>query len=910
VLEIFELKKLLIPLICCFFLFLSYSSAQTAIDKKVSINVENKVLVEIIYDISKKNQVTFYFDPNSLPYYTYNRKDDDKQLWKLLTELLNGTTLKALPYDENALLIIDRDKTSRAQVDTLIAKWNDGRFKYPFDTRLKQLDLSYPSQNTSTGKVNFTFSVKDKEYGEPIIGAVIRNQNLSVNGVTDIDGRCTLNLYPGTYDLELTYTGYQGVDLNLLIEEDARADIEMEVQSFMLEEIEITAFNAQEKIENTRTGVEVIDIGKLEVIPQVMGDVDIIKSLELLPGVTSVGELSSGFNVRGGNIDESLVLLNDGIIFNPTHVIGFISAFNSDAVKSATLYKGYVDGGFGNRSSAVLDLNSSPRKKESIGGKGGIGTTVVKLMLEGPVGEKVDFLVSGRGSFSDYILDRIPNVELQNSSAQFYDGNFVLNYEISDRQSIDLSGYISHDFFEYNKEFGFEWDNRHLGARWSGSWSDDWYSTISLNYGAYHSAQSTINSAKGSRFSTELSYYKGLASLTRSWGESGYIKAGFEAIDYSLAPDNLVAIENSVVQGGEIQRKASMSMSPFITIKKKINDQISAEASLRWSNYQSKGPGNIYTYSEDIIDELNISGVTPLEGADPEGKYSILEPRVSLNYKISDNWSFKGGFNVLSQNAQLLTVSNTALPTDYWIFSDRYIEPQKVTQYSVGLFHNDGSNRFNFSIEGFYKDFQNATVLRDFPELILNDHIETEVVPATGESYGAEFLIEKTKGRLTGSVAYTYSRTLRQTKPGFEQINQGAAFPSDFDIPHQLNVLGVFQWLPAFSINLAYVYKSGRPITVPESSILQDNYVLPLYTGRNQNRIPNYQRVDLSMTLDLRKNKREGFRSSFTFGLYNFFGRKNAYNVFFRRSDGGNVVPFKFSLIGNTVPSLSWNFTF
>jgi hypothetical protein len=897
----------------CFYCFATENiHAQSAIDKRIDLDVENKTLVEIIYYISKEYSIDFYFEPNSIPYFPYTRTVRNKQLWSLFQDLLNGTSLKALPHTANSILLIQKDKMERAEIDTIVAKWKDGRFKYPFDTRNQEIKRSFGefNPNASSKSVEYQLALVDKNEGWPIIGAVVRNDDLSVNGITDVDGLCVLRLSAGSHQLLITYTGYQGIDLNFNIYEDASDRIQMDVQSFLLDEVEIVGFNAQDKIDNARAGVEVLNIGKLEVVPQVMGETDIIKSLEMLPGVTSVGEISSGFNVRGGNIDESLVLLNDGIIFNPTHVIGFISAFNADAIQSATLYKGYVDGQFGNRSSAVLDLTTGAGEKEKIKGKGGIGTSVMRLMLEGPISKKLSFQVAGRGSFSDYLLDQVPNLEIQNSSAQFYDGNLSLRYQMSDNHRIDLNGYLSHDFFEYNREFGFEWDNSHLGVKWLGSWSDQWYSSVSLNYGSYYSKQFTLNTAEATAFETDISYYKMLASVTRSMGDRGFLRAGVEWIDYGLAPDILTPTEGSVINGGEVQRKASVSLSPFLTLSREISDRLTVEGSIRWSNYYSEGPGSIYLYGENVIESFNIVDTLSLEGRDPEGSYQILEPRLSVNYKLNSQWSAKGGFNKLSQNVQLISISNTALPTDYWIFSDRYTRPQEVSQWSLGFFHNDASNRFNLSVEGFYKKFNKTNVLRNFPRIILNDHVETELTEANGESYGIEWLFERTKGRINGSIAYTFSRTTRQTLSGNNGINNGLSFPSDFDIPHQLNVLAVYQWLPSFSINFAYVYKSGRPITIPEATILQDNFVLPIYSERNQARIPNYQRLDVSMTLDLRNSKQSGFRSSFSFGLYNLLGRENAFNVFFRRSAKGNVVPFKFSLIGSTVPSVSWNFIF
>jgi len=823
---------------------------------------------------------------------------------------LNGTRLKSVSYDVNSIVVIDLRKVNREEIEALVSLWKNGEMDYPKKEAIQELSKIYGTQASKETEILYSIKLRDKMLKEDLVGALIYTDDFELNDVTDEIGICKLKLSPGLHILNITYTSFQPIRLSVEIYESASETLELNPSTYILDEIEIIANNARAKIEDSKTGVEHIDMAKVEIIPQALGESDLIKSLEILPGVTSAGEISSGFNVRGGKLDASLVLLDDAIIFNPTHVVGFISAFNSDMIKSATLYKGFVEPEFGNRSSAVLNIvgNKGGQKWKA---RGGLGTSMLKLMVEGPITNKTTFAASARGSFSDYLLNLIANNEVQNSSANFYDLNISLQHKFSEKTSLAFSLYCSDDYFLYNQDFGFEWQNKFASLVAKHDWNNRFSSKLSVSTGAYTTNQFTINASDAFTYTNGISYFKIVQNDTYIFGENNFLSGGIEYIKYGLDPEHLSPNEEvSVIQDVSVQRMGSVSIAPFVGGKINITKKIAMEVGLRYTTYGAIGPGNFYSYENDIVTSNTISSNSIISSGERLNTFSLIEPRASFNYLFNLQWSLKGSFNKISQNAQLVSITNTSIPTDLWIFSNEYLEPRIVDQVSLGIFHNASNGSYSFSIEGFNKSTKNDFVLKDFPNIISNDHLETEVSKAIGKSYGIEFLVEKSFGKLTGSLAYTFSSTKFRTTSDLYAVNFGDWTSSDIDIPHQVNLVFAYRMTPTFIFSGGYTYKSGRPFTVPEGTAIIDGFVVPLYSLRNVRRLPSYKRLDLAVTLDLRKNTQSGFRSSFTFGLYNLLGNNNVNNVYFRKSVGGNIQGFQLSIIGSVVPSLSWNFVF
>ncbi len=894
-------------LLISFFLISLSLNAQKAINKTISVLSEGKQLSTILFDIHKKYNIDFYFEPESLPVYALNARFQDQQVFKILSKLTDATNLLTLPYGQKGVLVIHRNKADQTHIQELVKKWEKGTLKYPEEENLEKENYLFGTRNDHSDVVNLSIEIVEKNSQFPLVGASIYEKTTGVFLLSDDTGTASLSLKNGSYNITIELIGYKTKEIDLEIYKNAKLSIEMSLQNVVLNTIEFTVNQSRDKLLNN-AGNEVVSIEKISAIPQALGEVDIIKSLEILPGVTTAGDISSGINVRGGNIDESMVLFNDGIIFNPTHIVGFISAFNADAIDQASLYKGYLDAQYGGRSAAVLDIESTARDVSHFKGKGGIGTSLVKLFVEGRASSRLSYHFSGRASFNDYLLGLIANSELQNSNARFGDINSSLYYDFSSGHSIQAENYWSSDVFEYNNEFGYSWSNFHTRLKWNSKWTDKLFSNISLNLGSYKSNQFTLTNPSSFNFYSGIDYHKILSKISYEISEKGYVQLGSEYIKYIPENDELIPRASSTLTQESITRKGNLSIAQFITMNYFLTNNIKFEGSLRYVNYMSSGQGRIYTYTDNNPSEDNIIDSRESTGIDEEGTHSFWEPRLSLGAKINDKWSINIAYNKLSQNAFQMSTGNTALPSDMWLFSGRYISPQVVDQYSITS--RQEFNNLDLSIGAFYKNFKNVNILKNFADIILNDHIETELVNGKGYSYGFEFLSEGNLGKWDGTMAYTFSRTFRKTQSDKNAINNNEWFPADFDIPHQLNLLLVYKMLPVSTLNILYIYKSGKPVSAPEAALIQSNYVVPLYAERNQHRIPAYSRLDLSITLDLRKTKSSGFRSSFTFGLYNFLGRNNAYSVYFRRSEKGNIQPFRFSVVGSVVPNISWNFEF
>lgn len=899
--------------ILCLLLFvfsLQNIFAQRAIDKRISTSFENQPLTKILFDLEASHGLKFNFIPEDMPAFPLTATFEDEQVFNIMQSLLNGTNLICLPYGEKIIVVLNKDKASKEYLESIVNAWQNDQYKYPVNDEPKYLTHQFGNKTASLRKINFNLKVVESNEKEPLIGAIIRNASRTIGEATDVKGNLKLQLDSGDYELILSYTGYQETILQLSIYEDANLNIEMDVQTYLFDAVEVVANSNEQKLSSAIAGLETLDVKSLDNIPQAMGEVDVLKSLEIIPGVSSTTELSQGFNVRGGSTDQNLVLLDDGIIFNPTHIVGFISAFNPDVISEASLYKGYVDASFGGRVSGILKLKSEIEDQEDWSGKGGIGTSMLKLSGKGPVGEKLDVQFAARGSFNDYLLRSIANVELQRSNANFYDLNANARILINKNHKLYFNSYLSDDFFEYNDEFGFKWRNTTAGLRLNSSWGGNIYSNLSITYGTYESENIVLNRPDAFNFQTGLSYTKAVLSINKKWDEAGLVKIGCSYLTFNNDADRLSPQGDSNVTNTSIQRNGSLNISPFASISNRLGEKLNFELGLRLASMQPSGPSEIFEYENDVITEQQIVGSFQLDGIDKDGAQLVLEPRASINFQPQADWALKASYIRMSQNVLQLTATNAALPSDIWIQTNRYLKPSISDQISLGALKFTKNKKFEFSVDLFYKQFSQLYELKDFASIILNSRIETELLESKGRSYGLEVLLKKNKGKWKGLLAYTYSRSFRQTVDARESINGGAEFPAAFDIPHQLNVLAMYQILPVVSFNFAYIFRSGVPTTIPTSTFIQDGFLVPLYSDRNQQRIPYYSRFDFSVNLDLRKAKKQGFRSSFNLGFYNLLGRKNPTSVFFRRSSIGNITPFQFSVVGAVIPNISWNFIF
>ncbi len=752
-------------------------------------------------------------------------------------------------------------------------------------------------------KYTISGSVMDSESGEDLIGATVLVLELPGTGsLSNEYGFYSITLPEGTYTLRYKYIGYEAIEQVVTLSESRKINAELKPVGQTMEAVEITAQKEDENVTQTEMGVTRLNPKDLEAIPVLFGEKDILKAFQLSPGVKSAGEGNSGFYVRGGGLDQNLILLDEAPVYNASHLLGFFSVFNSDAIKDVTLYKGGMSAEYGGRASSVMDIRMKEGNNRDFGASGGIGLISSRLAVEGPiVKEKGSFIVSGRRTYIDAFLKLSSDESLNSSSLYFYDLNAKANYKISDKDRIFLSGYFGRDNFGFGDEFGFDWGNATGTLRWNHLYSDKLFSNTSLIFSRY---------SYEFGFGTDDEAF-GLESVIQDWNlkqdftlfhnNALTFKFGGNLIHHRMEPGNLNAGENSSFNSEDAETRFSLEGAVYLQVDHEISQRFSMNYGLRYSFFNYLGAGTAYTFD----DKGNILTEETYDDWESIKTYGGLEPRFAARYQLNEDKSIKLSYNRNYQYLHLLSNSTTSTPTDVWVPSTNNIKPQIADQISVGYFHNFHRNMYEFSVETYYKDLQNMIDYRDGADLFVNNTIEAELLFGRGYAYGVEFFLRKRQGRLTGWLGYTLSRTMRQ----FDGINNGEAFPARQDRIHDIAIVVMYEVSPKVTLSGNWVYYTGDAVTFPSGRYEVENFVVPYYTERNGYRIPDYHRLDLGLTW-IRK-KTEKFESSWNFSLYNAYGRENAFSIDFQQSetDPATTEAVKLSLF-RWVPSVSYNFKF
>ncbi|MEL7427330.1 MAG: TonB-dependent receptor, partial [Bacteroidota bacterium] len=632
-------------------------------------------------------------------------------------------------------------------------------------------------------KVTISGYIKDGATGEDLIGATALVTDLDgVGTTTNIYGFYSLTMPAGEHKVAFQYLGYQVKVLELNLSEDTQLDVELSPDSQVLAEVVVTAEKADQNITETRGSVTKIDVREIEAIPVLFGERDVMKVVQLNPGIKSAGEGNSGFYVRGGGLDQNLILLDEAPVYNPSHLLGFFSVFNSDALKDVTVYKGGMAAEYGGRTSSVMDIRMKDGNSKKFSGQGGIGLISSRLTLEGPiVQDKGSFIVSGRRTYADLFTGLSSDPGIQNTTLYFYDLNLKANYRLGEKDRLFLSGYFGRDKFGFSDDFGFDWGNATGTLRWNHLFSNKLFSNTSIIY---------------SNYDYEFGFGQGddeiaLQSVIEDWNfkqdftlfpnDKNTVKFGVNWIVHNLEPGNLRAGVNSGFTIEDAEEKLSHEAAIYVQNEQKISDRLTANYGLRYSFFDYRGAGTAYEFDE----VGNLLSETRFEEGESIQTYSGFEPRLSATYLLNTTSSLKLGYNRNYQYIHLLSNATSSTPTDVWVPSSNNVEPQIADQVSLGYFRNFKDNMYETSVEIYYKDMQNVIDYRNGANIFLNEEIEGDLVYGDGRAYGAEFYIKKTQGRLTGWFSYTLSRTLRR----FDEINGGEEFPARQDRIHDFAVV-------------------------------------------------------------------------------------------------------------------------
>lgn len=772
------------------------------------------------------------------------------------------------------------------------------------------LILSFITSFVFAQKVTLSGYIKDTSNGESLIGATIYVEELKQGTATNTYGFYSLTIPEGSYTLQLSFIGYETIFQKINANKSQNVSLSLQEDTRKIEEITVKGEAANANVERIEMGINKLPIKTIKRLPAFMGEVDIIRTIQLLPGIQSGGEASSGLYVRGGGPDENLMLLDEAPVYSASHLMGFFSVFNSNAIKDIKVYKSGIPAQFGGKGSSVIDIRQKDGNSQQFGFDGGIGNLSSRLTLEGPIiKDKWSFLVAGRRTYYDILGKAVGIKELQDNILYFYDLNGKSNLIINDKNRLYISGYLGDDMLELGESLFMCWGNATATTRWNHIFGDQLFMNISAIYSNYnYNLGVPGENADNFNWSSRIRDYNGKVDLSYFPNPNNTINFGANLIHHNFQPGKITTNgDNAMFSDLELSHYNALEGALYISNEQKISNRLSLQYGLRLSYFQQVGRGSERIYlNPEVLDKDEIIETKEYKRMEKIGNPFIYpEPRLGMRFTIDSKSSFKSSYTRMVQNLHLISNTNSPSPMNIWLPTSTHIKPLLVDQISVGYFRNFENNMFETSIEMYYKNMQNVLDYREGAELFLNEAIETELLHGKGNSKGLELLIKKSQGDLSGWIAYTWAKTTRT----IDGINNGKPYPSAFDRRHDIAVVTSYQLNKYWNVAGNFVYASGSPTSYPVAKYnMQGNQVYE-YSSRNSNRIPEYHRLDFSFTYDFKKNDKRRFKQSINVSVYNIYGRKNAYSISPRAvEDNPSQTEFvRISIIGAQIPSITYN---
>nr|WP_294790733.1 TonB-dependent receptor [uncultured Mucilaginibacter sp.] len=747
-------------------------------------------------------------------------------------------------------------------------------------------------------------TVKDAATGETLIGATVRIVELKQSGaVSNAYGFYSLSAPQGNYTLAVSFVGYATYTQPVQLNANTQVNVSLEANNTLTEvAVKANAGHEADNIESAQMGVLRLDVKQLDNIPVIFGEKDVLKTIQLLPGIKTTGDGNTGFYVRGGGSDQNLILLDEAVVYNASHLFGFFSTFNTDAIKDVSMYKGGMPAQYGGRMSSVLDIKMLDGNDKNFTVQGGIGLIASRLKVEGPiVKNKGSFMVSARRTYADMFLKLSSDSTTRNASLYFYDINAKANYHLDDKNTLFISGYFGKDVLGLKNNFETNWGNQTGTLRFNHVFNSKLFLNTSLIYSNYSYIIQSYNANRDFKVTSRIRDFNLKEDLQYFISDKHTLYFGVNAVRHTIAPGEISSSGSSSINSRAIQNRYGLEASAYVSDEWRPSERFDIIFGTRLSWFSLIGPGKINTY--------NSSGTITATNNYSSGQviktYFNPEPRISMNYKLTALSSVKASYNRNTQNIHLLANSTASTPTDLYVMSSNNIKPGVSDQFSVGYYRNQANNAYEFSAEAYYKHMNNLIDYRDGSQLIGNEDVESQLVYGQGRAYGLELFVKKKAGRLTGWIGYTLSKTERR----FDAINSGQYFPATYDRTHDVSLVGIYKIRKRVTVSATFVYGTGNAITYPQGKYRIGGLTTFYYPLRNADRMPAYHRLDLGVTLDGREHKR--FHSSWTFGLYNAYNRKNPYTITFRdnAADPSRTEAVKTSLFG-IVPSVTYNFKF
>ncbi|MGN6494813.1 MAG: TonB-dependent receptor [Agriterribacter sp.] len=884
---------------------------------------------QFVEQLEKTTGYRFYYDTTAFDSVKVDMVVQQQPLDKVLQLAFDSTDYRFTIYNQTVFIVRgapvtttlpddffdkklpgDSSKNNAAEVTVFIEEDNRPQTATA-ENKLHQIGIK--SSGALQGVAKLGGYIKDITTGEPVPGAAVFVDKLKISVVSDRFGYYSITLPKGRHLVNIQSLGKKDTWRNVMLYGDGSLNVDMRDHVLSLKAVVISAKKAA-NINSLQMGVEKVDIRTIKQIPVVFGEADVLRVVQTLPGVKTVGEASTGFNVRGGSADQNLILFNDATVYNPSHFFGFFSAFNPDVVSSVELYKSSIPAKYGGRLSSVLDVVSREGNKKKIAGSAGIGLLTSRLNVEGPlIKDRTSFIIGGRTTYANWLLKHLPG-EYKNSKASFYDVNLLISHKMDEKNDLYLTGYISNDQFNLNSDTVYGYGNKNISLKWKHVFNNKFQSIVTAGHDYYgyniHSEKNPVN-AYSLKFNINQTNFK--IHFNYFVNSKHTLDFGLNSIYYKLQPGSFTPRgDKSLVVKDEVSAEQALESAVYLSEKYNITSQLSVQAGLRFSLYNYMGPKTVYSYAEGLPKtESNVIDTNTYARGKFINNYKGPEYRLSLRYAFTDNFSIKAGYNSLRQYIHMMSNTTAIAPTDIWKLSDPNIKPQTGNQVSLGLYKNFKSNTIETSVEVYYKKIKDYLDFKSGAILVLNHHVETDVFNTTGKAYGVELMIKKLTGKLNGWISYTWSRTfLKMDDPNLgEVINRGAFYPANYDKPHDVTFVGNYRFSHRFSISMNTTYSTGRPITIPIGRYYYAGSMRALYSDRNAYRIPDYFRMDLSMNIEGNHKVKQKTHNSWTFGVYNLLGRKNPYSVYFV-SENGVINGYKLSIFGSAIIYANFNIRF
>lgn len=922
------MRKTIISLLGIFLYFSGFGQGRDLITS----NFSQSSIDQVAREIESQTDYRFFYDLVSLDSTTFTLSVTKVHLTPLLTKLFENTDYK-FAIDQNKNVFITRGRSLSLQIAPDFFSGgtpaeNQNQIVRSSTPTLKEGVVAPSVEQTAvenklfeigsrggalkSGRVNISGYVRGAENGEELFGVSVGIDNSKVRVMTDQFGYYSLLLPAGRHTLHFSFMGMFDTRRLIDLRSDGKLDVDMKQKVIQLKEVVVSP-EKMRNVQSTSMGMDRLNIASIKQIPSAMGEVDVLRAVLSLPGVKSVGESSTGMNVRGGATDQNLILFNDLNIYNPSHLFGFFSAIDADVVKDVNLYKSSIPAKYGGRISSVLDMTSLDGNSKKLSGSAGIGPLMSKLSLNGPIAkDKTTFVIGARSTYSDWIFNLLPK-DFKDTRASFYDGTIHLSHKINKKNQIYLNGYMSKDKLNLDTDTRYVFKNMNGNVRWKTNFNSSFYMVMLAGVDHFgYQANERPDPMSGYELKYQINQYKTSFDFSYFLSNNHTLLFGISSKLYKIQPGQLAPWGNSLRAPDTLQNEQGLESAAYFSDQITVTDKLSVEAGARMNVFNFLGPQKVNVYAKGVpLSIENLTGTVDFGSGKIIKTYMRPDIRLSARYLLDEVTSVKASFNTLHQFIHQLSNTVAEMPTDIWKLSDKYILPQKGQQVSLGLYRNFENNTIETSIEVYYKWINNYLDYKSGAILIMNHHLETDVFRTKGKAYGVEFMVKKSTGKLNGWLFYNYSKSLiREDDPlAGEIVNQGNYYPSNFDQPQNASIIGNYKISHRFSISANATYSSGRPVTMPIGVYDYEGASRVLYSDRNSYRVPDYFRLDLSMNIEGNHKVHQFSHNSWTIGAYNLTGRRNAYSVYFVTQDG-KVNGYKLSIFGAIIPYITFNIHF